>query len=77
MKEISAELAEEQARRKNRLQELEADLKRLEEQRHSQEAAVQTARQIAATLQEQAAWWKCCGASWMRSSSAPTRAWVA
>jgi exonuclease SbcC len=52
LKEISTELAEEQARR-NRLQELEADLKRLEEQRLSQDAAVQTARQIAATLQEQ------------------------
>ncbi len=52
LKEISAELAEEQARR-NRLQELEADLKRLEEQRLSQEVAVQTARQMAANLQEQ------------------------
>ena len=52
LKEISVELAEEQARR-NRLQELEADLKRLEEQRLSQEVAVQTARQIAANLQEQ------------------------
>ena len=39
LKEISAELAEEQARR-NRLQELETDLKRLEEQRHSLDAAV-------------------------------------
>jgi DNA repair protein SbcC/Rad50 len=53
LKEISTELTEEQARR-NRLQELESDLKRLEEQRHIQEAAAQTARQIAATLQEQA-----------------------
>jgi exonuclease SbcC len=52
LKEISAELTEEQARR-NRLQELETDLKRLEEQRVSQETALQTARQIAATLQEQ------------------------
>ncbi len=52
LREISAELAEEQARR-NRLQELEADLERLVTLRLSQDAAVQTARQIAATLQEQ------------------------
>jgi exonuclease SbcC len=52
LKEISTELAEEQARR-NRLQELEADLERLVALRLSQDAAVQTARQIAATLQEQ------------------------
>jgi len=52
LKEISAELAEEQARR-DRLQELEADLERLVALRLSQEAAVQTTRQIAATLQEQ------------------------
>lgn len=52
LKEISAELAEEETR-KNRLQELEADLERLVALRISQDAAVQTARQIAATLQEQ------------------------
>jgi exonuclease SbcC len=53
LREISAELAEEQARR-DRLHELETGLKRLEKQRRSQDAALQTARQIAATLQEQA-----------------------
>ncbi len=52
LKEISTELAEEPSRR-DRLHELEAELKRLVTLRKSQDAAVQAARQVAATLQEQ------------------------
>ena len=52
LKEIMAELGEEQER-KRRLKELESDLKRLAGMRAAQEAATQTARQAAASLQEQ------------------------
>lgn len=50
--EISAELTEEGAR-VERLEELEADLARLELERRNQEAAVENVRRIIATLEEQ------------------------
>jgi DNA repair protein SbcC/Rad50 len=52
LKEISAELDEEADRRK-KLKELQADLKRLGEARAIQEAGVQSARQAEARLQDQ------------------------
>ena len=50
--EIAAELAEEDAR-KQRLEQLEADLKRLSRERAAQESALENIRKIAATLAEQ------------------------
>lgn len=52
LKEIEGELAEEQAR-KERLEQLQADLRRQEQQRQLQEAALAGMRQMAATLVEQ------------------------
>jgi exonuclease SbcC len=51
LKEINAELAEEEAR-KQRLQSLQADLDRLSQQRQVQEKALETVRQAAAFLAE-------------------------